>query len=89
LDALISRAYQRRFRDAPLRRVIHIYVGKGRPASIDAARVREMKTQGLGPTAIAMVLGGYSGAVVGRSIHRNAISSIVEVAHRHRRQEHQ
>jgi DNA invertase Pin-like site-specific DNA recombinase len=33
-----------------------IYVGKGRPASIDAARVREMKAQGLGPTAIAKEL---------------------------------
>jgi DNA invertase Pin-like site-specific DNA recombinase len=32
-------------------------VYKGRPASIDAARVREMKTQGLGPTAIAKALG--------------------------------
>jgi DNA invertase Pin-like site-specific DNA recombinase len=32
-------------------------VYKGRPASIDAARVREMKAQGLGPTAIAKELG--------------------------------
>jgi DNA invertase Pin-like site-specific DNA recombinase len=32
-------------------------VYKGRPASIDAARVREMKAQGLGSTAIARALG--------------------------------
>jgi len=32
------------------------YAGKGRPASIDAATVREMKTQGLGATAIAKAL---------------------------------
>jgi DNA invertase Pin-like site-specific DNA recombinase len=29
---------------------------KGRPASIDASRVRELKAQGLGPTAIAKAL---------------------------------
>jgi DNA invertase Pin-like site-specific DNA recombinase len=34
-----------------------IYTGKGRPASIDVARIREMKAQGLGPTAIAKALG--------------------------------
>jgi DNA invertase Pin-like site-specific DNA recombinase len=34
-----------------------IYAGKGRPASIDAATVREMKAQGLGATAIAKALG--------------------------------
>jgi DNA invertase Pin-like site-specific DNA recombinase len=34
-----------------------VYVGKGRPASIDAARVREMKAQDLGPTATAKELG--------------------------------
>jgi DNA invertase Pin-like site-specific DNA recombinase len=34
-----------------------IYAGKGRPASIDAARIREMKTKGLGATAIAKALG--------------------------------
>jgi DNA invertase Pin-like site-specific DNA recombinase len=35
-----------------------IYVGKGRPASVDAVRVREMKAQGLvGATAIAKALG--------------------------------
>jgi DNA invertase Pin-like site-specific DNA recombinase len=34
-----------------------IYTGKGRPASIDAAQVREMKAQGLGATAIAKALG--------------------------------
>jgi DNA invertase Pin-like site-specific DNA recombinase len=27
-----------------------VYAGKGRPASIDAIRVREMKAQGPGPT---------------------------------------
>jgi DNA invertase Pin-like site-specific DNA recombinase len=32
-------------------------VYKGRPASIDAARVRELKAQGLGPTEIAKQLG--------------------------------
>jgi DNA invertase Pin-like site-specific DNA recombinase len=31
-------------------------VYKGRPASIDAARVRELKMQGMGPTGIAKVL---------------------------------
>jgi DNA invertase Pin-like site-specific DNA recombinase len=31
-------------------------VYKGRPASIDAARVRELKMQGMGPTAIAKAL---------------------------------
>src|SRR6266436_3406336 len=34
-----------------------IYAGKGRPASVDAVRVREMKAQGIGPTAIAKALG--------------------------------
>jgi DNA invertase Pin-like site-specific DNA recombinase len=34
-----------------------VYAGKGRPASVDAVRVREMKAQGLGPTAIAKALG--------------------------------
>jgi len=33
------------------------YAGKGRPSSIDAAKVREMKTQGLGATEIAKALG--------------------------------
>jgi hypothetical protein len=32
-------------------------VYKGRPASIDAARVRELKAQGIGPTEIAKQLG--------------------------------
>jgi DNA invertase Pin-like site-specific DNA recombinase len=31
--------------------------GKGRPASVDVARVRALKAQGLGPTAIAKELG--------------------------------
>ena len=30
-----------------------VYAGKGRPASIDAARVREMKAQCIGATEIA------------------------------------
>jgi DNA invertase Pin-like site-specific DNA recombinase len=34
-----------------------VYVGKGRPASIDAAKVRAMKAQGRGATAIAKELG--------------------------------
>ena len=34
-----------------------VYAGKGRPSSIDEAQVREMKTQGLGATAIARELG--------------------------------
>jgi DNA invertase Pin-like site-specific DNA recombinase len=34
-----------------------IYCGKGRPLSIDAAKVREMKAQGMGPTKIARELG--------------------------------
>ena len=33
------------------------YAGKGRPASIEAAKVREMRAQGLGATAIAKALG--------------------------------
>jgi DNA invertase Pin-like site-specific DNA recombinase len=33
------------------------YAGKGRPASIDVARIREMKAQGLGAIAIAKALG--------------------------------
>lgn len=36
------------------RRPRHIY--KGGPASIDAARVRELKAQGMSPTAIAKAL---------------------------------
>ena len=35
----------------------HAGVYKGRPASIDAARVRQLKSQGLGPTKIAETLG--------------------------------
>jgi DNA invertase Pin-like site-specific DNA recombinase len=38
-------------------KVSGIYAGKRRPASIDAARIREMKAQGLGATAIAKALG--------------------------------
>ena len=34
-----------------------VYAGKGRQASIDVTRVREMKAQGLGATAIAKELG--------------------------------
>jgi DNA invertase Pin-like site-specific DNA recombinase len=34
-----------------------VYVGKGRPASIDATRVRAMKAQGMGATEIAKELG--------------------------------
>jgi hypothetical protein len=34
-----------------------VYAGKGRPSSIDAAQVREMKAQGLGATEIAKELG--------------------------------
>jgi hypothetical protein len=34
-----------------------IEAGKGRPVSIEVIRVREMRTQGLGPTAIAKALG--------------------------------
>jgi hypothetical protein len=30
-----------------------VYASKGRPASIDATRVREMKARGFDPTAIA------------------------------------
>jgi len=33
------------------------WVYKGRPASINAAQVHEMKSQGLGPTEIAKALG--------------------------------
>jgi DNA invertase Pin-like site-specific DNA recombinase len=34
-----------------------VYAGNGRPSSIDAAQVREMKAQGLGATEIAKELG--------------------------------
>jgi DNA invertase Pin-like site-specific DNA recombinase len=34
-----------------------VYAGKGRPASIDADRVRELKAQGMGATEIAKELG--------------------------------
>jgi DNA invertase Pin-like site-specific DNA recombinase len=34
-----------------------MYAGKGRPASIDAVRIREMKAQGLGASATAKALG--------------------------------
>jgi DNA invertase Pin-like site-specific DNA recombinase len=40
-----------------------VYAGKGRPASIDVARVREMKAQGMGAAAIAKAL----------SIHRASV----------------
>jgi DNA invertase Pin-like site-specific DNA recombinase len=43
-------------------------VYKGRPASIDAARIREMKAQGLGATAIAKMLG----------IHRASVYRLLE-----------
>jgi DNA invertase Pin-like site-specific DNA recombinase len=33
-----------------------VYVGKGRPASIDATRVRALKAQGMGVTEIAKAL---------------------------------
>lgn len=41
------------------------YAGKGRPASIDAGKVRELHEQGLGPSAIAKQLG-----VSRMSVHR-------------------
>ena len=57
----------RRVRDEPAQRAPdgrhregkgeRIYASKGRPASVDAVRVREMRAQGLGPTAIAKALG--------------------------------
>jgi DNA invertase Pin-like site-specific DNA recombinase len=34
-----------------------VYAGKGRPASADSSRVREIKAHGLGATAIAKALG--------------------------------
>jgi len=34
-----------------------MYAGKGRPASIDAVRIQEMKAQGLGASATAKALG--------------------------------
>jgi len=34
-----------------------MYAGKGRPASIDTVRSREMKAQGLGASATAKALG--------------------------------
>jgi DNA invertase Pin-like site-specific DNA recombinase len=43
-------------------------VYKGRPASIDQARIREMKAQGMGATAIAKAL----------SIHRARVYRLIE-----------
>jgi DNA invertase Pin-like site-specific DNA recombinase len=43
-------------------------VYKGRPALIDVARVREMKAQGMGATAIAKVL----------SVHRASVHRLLE-----------
>jgi DNA invertase Pin-like site-specific DNA recombinase len=48
-----------------------IYTGRGRPTSIDAARVREMKAQGLGATAIAKALG----------IGRASVYRVLEAGH--------
>jgi hypothetical protein len=48
-----------------------IYVGKGRPDSIDAVRIREMKAQGLGATAIAKVLG------IGRASSRRVLEAAI------------
>jgi DNA invertase Pin-like site-specific DNA recombinase len=45
-----------------------VYAGKGRPVSIDAAKVAELKAQGLGPTAIANALG----------IHRASVYRVLE-----------
>jgi DNA invertase Pin-like site-specific DNA recombinase len=47
-----------------------VYAGKGRPASIDAARVRAMKAQGLGAAEIAKELG----------IGRASVYRVLEVA---------
>jgi DNA invertase Pin-like site-specific DNA recombinase len=48
------------------------YAGKGRPASIESARVREMKAQGLGATAIAKAL-GIGRASVYRVLERDQV----------------
>lgn len=42
-----------------------VYAGKGRPASVPAERVRELRDQGLGPSAIAKELG-----ISRMSVHR-------------------
>ncbi len=42
-----------------------VYAGKGRPASIPAERVRELRDSGLGPSAIAKELG-----ISRMSVHR-------------------
>jgi DNA invertase Pin-like site-specific DNA recombinase len=47
-----------------------MYAGKGRPASIDAVRIREMKAQGLGASATAKALG----------IGRASVYRVVEAA---------
>jgi DNA invertase Pin-like site-specific DNA recombinase len=52
-----NRRKERQMEGIARAKVNGIYVGKGRPASVDAVRVREMKAQGLGPTAIARALG--------------------------------
>jgi DNA invertase Pin-like site-specific DNA recombinase len=48
---------ERQMEDITRAKADGVYAGKGRPASVDAARVREMRAQGLGPTAIAKALG--------------------------------
>lgn len=42
-----------------------MYAGKGRPTSVPAERVRELRDQGLGPSAIAKELG-----ISRMSVHR-------------------
>ena len=49
-----GRAAMRQFEGIAKAKAAGVY--KGRPASIDAARVRELKAQGVGPTEIAKAL---------------------------------
>ena len=49
-----------------------VYAGKGRPASIDAARLREMKAQGMGATVIAKTLGIHRASLYRLSEEGNA-----------------
>jgi len=48
------------------------YAGKGRPASIEAARVREMSSQGLGPS----LMRGGSGALLFHTVIRAALAQM-------------
>ena len=56
---------ERQFEGIAKARAAGVYAGKGRPVSVSAKKITNLKAQGLGPSAIAKALG------VGRmSVHR-------------------